>query len=286
MSKLKKVYFPFNSIDLNHAEDFLHEMASKGWFLKSMSHYYFLTFEKGEPKECFYSIDITKKQAFFLNGYPSKEAWEYIEYCESAGWNFVCAQNIFLIFTSSSKDKVIPTMPIEEKIEVIESVLNKQNKWLTPILILCYIYFIYYFIFETSDSRYGSYSVFMIFASLLFIFVFIEKTLIYFDKKKRLEQNLPIQQITKENFFMRMRMSKIIFPILIIFRLLTVFYVPVVIPKLIIWLIGFPLCIGSLYLIEKKNLNDFYNIFYFVTYGSIASFAVTCLIGNLILLLF
>lgn len=136
VGKYKFVLFKFIPYEYKSLEKYLEKMASKGWILKSMFGY-FLRFIKDEPKNLKYTLDVLDKVSLYAIG-DSDEMIEYREYCEAAGWNFVCARDKIQVFCKEDEVK-LPIQTDEE--EKFKTILKASFKYImldlsTVILIL------------------------------------------------------------------------------------------------------------------------------------------------------
>ncbi|SHK24813.1 Protein of unknown function [Clostridium cavendishii DSM 21758] len=99
-------------------EEYLEGMASKGWLLKSIKNNYYI-FKKCEPKKLKYSIDFFDKLSIF-DKKNSRVALEYREYCEVAGWRYVCESGKLQVFCSDKNKEPIAIQTDEtEKFKVV-----------------------------------------------------------------------------------------------------------------------------------------------------------------------
>lgn len=111
----KWVIFDFLPYEYKSLEEYLENMASKGWLLQYMKGY-ILKFRKAKPKKVKYAVDIMDSISF-LDGKNSEKALEYREYCKEAGWNFVCESDKIQIYSS------------EENVERIEIHTDEREKF-------------------------------------------------------------------------------------------------------------------------------------------------------------
>ena len=117
MGKNKKT--TFKVFDYMHCDDFakyLERMAAKGWYFKEWGAG--LKFEKGEPKQVTYAVEVfTKAKETDLR--PEPKTKEFAEYCEAAGWKLIDAKQKFCIFQKADEQAVDILTP-EERV---------QNSW-------------------------------------------------------------------------------------------------------------------------------------------------------------
>lgn len=96
-------YFPY---DCAAVEEYLERMAAKGWLLQSINRNFF-KFKGIEPKKIKYTVDTLSKVSVF-DVKDSDVAVEYREYCERAGWNYVCENGKTEVFCTEDDKKVRP----------------------------------------------------------------------------------------------------------------------------------------------------------------------------------
>lgn len=138
---------------------YLEEKALEGWFLEDISCGFF-TFKKSEPKKCKFIVDIFYKL----------KSGEYIQDCESKGWNYIAERDKYFIFYSDNEDAT----PIKRDKEYM---LKKVGKSMIN-YIFYYIFLLYliispiYDIFfknEYGHEVYGNYYLFLVLISITFI---------------------------------------------------------------------------------------------------------------------
>lgn len=115
MKTRKQIFRNFQYLECDAFAEYLEGMAAKGWRFTGWK--LGMIFEKEEPGKRVYSVEV------FLKGReedvsPSKEAQEYAEYCEKAGWKFIDARGKFCVFEQLDEDAV-PIVEPQEKLESI-----------------------------------------------------------------------------------------------------------------------------------------------------------------------
>lgn len=118
MKTRKQIFRNFQYLECDAFAEYLSEMAVQGW--RFIGWKLGMVFEKEEPGKRVYSVEV------FLKGReedvsPSKEAQEYAEYCEKAGWKFIDARGKFCVFEQVEEDAV-PIVAPQEKLESIRKV--------------------------------------------------------------------------------------------------------------------------------------------------------------------
>jgi hypothetical protein len=132
----KTVFFNFLPYECEAVEEYLEAMAEKGWLLQSASGP-FLKFKKVEPQKIKYTVDVFYKISEFDHK-ESDIALEYREYCQKAGWKYVCQKGKILIFYSEDHENTVPIHTDgEEKLKsVIKASLSNIGTQLFTILFL------------------------------------------------------------------------------------------------------------------------------------------------------
>jgi hypothetical protein len=108
----KIIFFNFAPYECGAAEEYLEVMAEKGWLLQSITGP-FLKFKRIEPKKLKYTVDILNK-VFHYDPNDSDITLEYREYCEAAGWNYVCSKRKIQIFYAEEVKKTVSIQTDEE----------------------------------------------------------------------------------------------------------------------------------------------------------------------------
>lgn len=125
----KVVFLCFDKTDCAILEEYLNEMAKKGWLLTKIKNYH-LTFVKTDKINLKYNVDPLGNN-FDGDSYVDKIT--YIKYCKDHNWEYVCGNNLFQISTSeeSNKEK-IKSKPEES----IKSLLIKDVISLVALILL------------------------------------------------------------------------------------------------------------------------------------------------------
>ena len=149
----------FKEHECKAVEQYLEEMALKGWILEDISLKFFI-FKKSKPKKLKFTVDI----------FTDLKAGEYIEYCEASGWNYICETNNYLIFCTENDD----ITPIQTDEDILLNKLSSsmlKNISAQIILTTYMMYTIYkaFFIDFISDAIYDVSLLFPIMISLIFV---------------------------------------------------------------------------------------------------------------------
>ncbi|WP_326512430.1 DUF2812 domain-containing protein [Clostridium intestinale] len=209
MRNKKTVYFLYEPYECSALEEYFEAMAESGWLIKSINRP-FLKFEKIEPKKLKFSVDILNKISKY-DPDDSEDALDYREYCEAAGWKYICQDKKIQVFYTEDYNSTIDIQTDER--EKFKSVVKASlgNMILYLFLVLTWGFNIKTLVY--GDISYALTSNFFIF-SLPLIFSLI---LIYSSKpvnfliwvlksRKRLRENKSI----KYNNYKQVRLKNIL----------------------------------------------------------------------------
>ncbi|ADL53492.1 DUF2812 domain-containing protein [Clostridium cellulovorans] len=101
----KRTYFYYMPYECNAVEEYLESMAEKGWLLESTKGALF-KFKRIEPQKLKFSVDIFNKVSVFDHK-DTDVALEYREYCEAAGWKYICQSNKVQFFYTEEEKEVV-----------------------------------------------------------------------------------------------------------------------------------------------------------------------------------
>lgn len=103
---VKRVLFNFMPYECTALEEFLEEEASKGWLLTSIRGNVF-KFKRIEPKNLKFTVDIFGDLTLF-DDENNEVLLSYRDYCEEAGWKYVCSKGKIQIFYTEDNLESIP----------------------------------------------------------------------------------------------------------------------------------------------------------------------------------
>ena len=166
----KITFFNFLPFECSAAEEYLEIMAEKGWLLESITGNFF-KFKKIEKAKIKYSVDVFQKVSIF-DCKNSNVALEYREYCESAGWKYICEKGKIQIFYTEDDKEIIPIHTDEN--EKFKSVFKTSLYYIINqlFLILMFILNIYIQLFLGDGSfalgsNLGVFSIVAVFSFIL-----------------------------------------------------------------------------------------------------------------------
>ncbi len=125
----KIVFLYFDKTDCKILEEYLNEMAKKGWLLTKIKNYH-LTFVKTDKINFKYNVDPLGKN-FDGDSYVDKIT--YIKYCKDHNWEYICGNNFFQISISEESNKEKIKSKSEES---IKSLLIKDVISLVALMLL------------------------------------------------------------------------------------------------------------------------------------------------------
>lgn len=167
--KHKWVLYNFSPYEYKGLETYLEQMALKGWKLKHIK-YGFLCFERIEAKAIKYTVDFIDS-IISIDGENSDVSLEYREYCEMAGWEFICESGKLQIYSTQEEVKSIPIhTDEEEKFKNIAKVSFK-NAGREMFLILIFIFNLYNIFGGNRDARFLAQNMSLMTGLLTIIFI-------------------------------------------------------------------------------------------------------------------
>lgn len=123
--KYIKKLFGFSSYDLKAIEQYLEEMAAKGFmFVKQGSIFFY--FEKCEPKQLKFCVDVFDKASVY-DTRPEAETQEYIEYCKASGWQYLFTSGKLQYFYTEDKEATPIQTDNEIKLKLIHKHFMSSN---------------------------------------------------------------------------------------------------------------------------------------------------------------
>ncbi|MDO5291674.1 MAG: DUF2812 domain-containing protein [bacterium] len=132
--KNKKIaYYSVNLQHLDRVEQYLNEMALKGWFLYKYIGSLFY-FKKGTPKEIKYYAEVFEKEKW-NNTSENEKNLEFIEKCKKEGWTVVYANSKFQVLSTERINSKRPKVKAEAVVESIFKSYYKEYFYLLVCLI-------------------------------------------------------------------------------------------------------------------------------------------------------
>lgn len=131
----KRTFFMYLPYECTAVEEYLEQMAEKGWLLQSVKGNFF-KFKRIKLQKIKYSVDVLHKVSTFDHK-DSELALEYREYCEAAGWNYVCQSGKIQIFYTDINKETTPIHTDED--EKFKAVFRASLPSITSQLLLILI---------------------------------------------------------------------------------------------------------------------------------------------------
>ncbi len=146
-----KKFVIYNLTDLKALEEDFTDMASKGWYIRSIRSGIF-EYEKKEPSRLRYCVEIVPTADRDSNVINQKTA-EYIELCEQTGWELVCSSAEVFVFSTNSEEIPAVTTDETEKLKYIQKTTVSGNKkiWSVALVGIVADLFLLFKLFVNSD---------------------------------------------------------------------------------------------------------------------------------------
>lgn len=93
-NKTRRALWGFFSLDYKAMEDYLEEMAKKGWMLEKIGRFT-AKFRAIEPQKLKFYVDVFKKGGI-LTSENNEEIVEYRKLCQESGWTFITSQELMI----------------------------------------------------------------------------------------------------------------------------------------------------------------------------------------------
>ena len=123
MRTTKRVFLDYRPRECDAFAEYLHEQSLNGWHFKEWR--FGLVFEKGEPKNIVYDIEISPKASEY-DMRPSEDTKDLAEYCEAAGWKLLDSHGKICVFQKLRAD-ARPIVDTEERFENIAK--EEKDNW-------------------------------------------------------------------------------------------------------------------------------------------------------------
>ena len=132
---------PCADYDIEGLQSYFEEMAAKGLHLKKDGIFaHFASFERGEPREARYRMDVKEKRSPIMDGDNGRPAEEQIELCSELGWEYVDSIDVFHIFRTY--DAAAPELNTDAALQSIAARRIVRSQ-IESVLVLCFWLLIY-----------------------------------------------------------------------------------------------------------------------------------------------
>lgn len=262
-NKTKIVFWGFFSLDYKAMEEYLEEMAEKGWMPVKIGQY-IARFRAIEPSKLKFYVDVFKKGGT-LTPDNNVELVEYRRLCQESGWTFITSYEYLQFFYADVDSETVP-IQTDEKIEqkIVENTLLRREMFNIFIILILSIYImtnIFPIKYNNLLSFVGVaitflYPIFFIFASISAIYsiIFIATS------RRNIKNGLPITKPTLKSARRRIiafNGSTLI--IILIFSLAFIadaFYKPDDILILLGTIVGMTTGLGIRHLVKKNKIHE------------------------------
>lgn len=132
---------PCADYDIEGLQSYFEEMAAKGLHLKKDGIFaHFASFERGEPREARYRMDVKEKRNAIMDGDNGRPAEEQIELCSELGWEYVDSIGVFHVFRTY--DAAAPELNTDAALQSIAARRIVRSQ-IDSVLVLCFWLLIY-----------------------------------------------------------------------------------------------------------------------------------------------
>ncbi|WP_238906825.1 DUF2812 domain-containing protein [Clostridium sp. YIM B02506] len=142
MRNKKTVFFLYEPYECSALEEYFEAMAESRWLIKSINRP-FLKFEKIESKKLKFSVDILNKISAY-DPEDSEDALDYREYCEAAGWKYICQDKKIQVFYADEYNKAIDihTDESEKFKSVVKASVGNVFSYITTVALWIFLIWI------------------------------------------------------------------------------------------------------------------------------------------------
>ncbi len=210
MRNKKTVVFLYEAYECSALEEYFEAMAESGWLIKSINRP-FLKFERIEPKKLKFSVDILNKISAY-DPDDSDDALDYREYCEAAGWKYICQYKKIQVFYTEDYNSTIDIQTDER--EKFKSLVKASMGNVLSYLFLVLLWVLNTKMLFEGDLTTPLTSNFFVFGSVgicIFIFIYSSKIISFiiwfFKARKQVKDNKSIpynnyKQLRRKNILL------------------------------------------------------------------------------------
>lgn len=132
---------PCADYDIEGLQSYFEEMAAKGLHLKKDGIFaHFASFERGEPREARYRMDVKEKRNSIMDDDNGRPTDEQIELCDEFGWEYVDSIGVFHVFRTY--DAAAPELNTDAALQSIAAKRVVRSQ-IDSVLVLCFWLLIY-----------------------------------------------------------------------------------------------------------------------------------------------
>lgn len=111
--------------NLETEKKYLEEMAQKGWMIKELNGIQHV-FEKTAPVKLTFAVELFSEGSVY-DTHPAGNGAEYIDFCEKAGWHFICSNGKIHLFYSEKEELPPIETDQEMKLKTIRKTMRFNN---------------------------------------------------------------------------------------------------------------------------------------------------------------
>ncbi len=262
-NKTKWLSWGFFSLDYKAMEEYLEEMAEKGWMLEKVGNY-LAKFKAIEPRKLKFYVDVFKEEGP-LTPEKTEESEEYRNLCQESGWTFITSRNYLQFFYADRNSQPVPIQTdeaIEQKIVELTLLKNELGGILFFSIIAAWALLLNFPVKYTNLLSFTGITRTILFPVLCaFISIPAIYSIVWMLRARRNIKNaLPIEKPTLKSA--RRRIMAFHVPVLIIASVYVLsfigdaFFRPDTLLALIGPVVGITIGAGIRYLIKKKAANQ------------------------------
>jgi len=138
-NETKRVLWGFFSLDYKAMEDYLEEMAEKGWMPEKIGKN-IAKFRAIESQKLKFYVDVFKKGGT-LTSENNEELVDYRKLCQESGWTFITSQEYLQFFYAEGDSELVPIQTDEEiEQKIVENTLLRRELSGTFIVLIASIF--------------------------------------------------------------------------------------------------------------------------------------------------
>ena len=271
-NKIKYVPWGFFSIDYRVMEEYLEEMAMKGWMLENVGQFA-AKFRVIEPQKLKFYVDIFKEGGP-LTPEKTKESEEYRDLCRESGWMFITSRDYLQFFYADGDSQPVPI----QTDEVLEQNMLEHTLFRNELLSICIFLIIAVWSFSTlfpiSDTNFISFTgftgtfffpIFCTFSAIPALYSLVR----IIKSRRNIKKGLPIEKPTLKSTQRRIRAFNIPVWLIVSFYVLSfigdAFFRPDDVAMAILAPgVGMAIGLGARYFIKKKSTKKENSVLYVI----------------------
>ena len=183
----------FNCLDVNSLREYLESMSEKGWIFAGCKGL-FLVFEKGEPADRRYHVEMFHNGSFFESA-ENEEFYSYIGEMAAEGWEFIDANGRLYIFAASTDDAEIMQRAPADEFRVARKCIMSELIFLPILTFLCgwNFYSAFDTTWPTEFIEYGNFTLIWLFVGAFCVISFIRSSVFCLVNRMRISRGESVQ---------------------------------------------------------------------------------------------